>query len=119
MHFNFLNIISVNIRSISSINKFNKFKSMISKLPKLPSVIAVQETWFNSSLVQIYKIPGYNVVHCSRSDGYGGTSIYIHNNLQYNVQICKSNNFIETITLSLQNHKINGKCLKITTFYRS
>lgn len=119
INFPTLNIISVNIRSISSIDKFNKFKCMISKLPKLPSVIAVQETWFSSNLVQIYNIPGYDVVHCCRSDGYGGASIYINNSLHYNVETCCSKDFIENITISLLNHKINGKSLKLTTFYRS
>lgn len=119
--FNFplLNIISVNMRSISSIEKFNKFKIIISKLPKLPSVIAVQETWFSSDLAKIYNIFGYNVVHCCRSDGYGGTSIFIHNSLEYMVETCESKNFIERITISLENHKINGKSLKVTSFYRS
>lgn len=119
INFPILNIISVNIRSISGINKFNKFKTLISKLPKLPTIIAVQETWFDSKLVQIYNIPGYNVVHCCRADGYGGTSVYIRNSFQYNVETCESKDYIENITISLQNHKIKGKYLKLTSFYRS
>lgn len=109
-----LNIISINMRSISAIDKFNKFKMMISKFSKLPSIIAVQETWFRADLVQIYNIPGYNVVHSCRSDNYGGTSIYIQNNIQYKIDECKSKDYINAITISLENRKINGKSLKIT-----
>lgn len=113
------NIVSVNIRSISAVDKFNKFKVMISKFPKLPSIIAVQETWFCTNLEQIYNIPGYNVVHCSRDDNYGGTSIYIQKCFQYSIEMCESKDFINTITISIENHKIKGKPLKITSFYRS
>lgn len=119
--FNFplFNIISVNMRSISSIDKFNKFKIMISKFPKLPSVIAVQETWFSTNMVQIYNIFGYNGVHCCRSDGYGGTSFFINKSLKFKIDRCESKDFIDAITISLENVKINGKPLKLTSFYRS
>lgn len=119
INFPLLNIVSVNIRSISAIDKFNKFKLMISNFSKLPSIIAVQETWFCSNLVQIYNIPGYNVVHCCRADSYGGTSVYIRNCFNYSIELCKSENFIETITVTLENIKIRGKPLKVTSFYRS
>lgn len=65
------NAVSVNIRSISAIDKFNKFKFLISKFPILPNVISVQETWLKKGYEQLYEIPGYNVVHCCRDDGYG------------------------------------------------
>lgn len=119
VNFPTLNIVSVNIRSISAIDKFNKFKMMISKFSKLPCIIAVQETWFRADLAQIYKIPGYNAVHSCRSDSYGGTSIYIQNNIHYNVEESKSKDFINAVTISLEDYKFNGKPLKFTSFYRS
>ena len=72
----FFNILSVNIRSISSVDKFNKFRSLIAQLNDLPNVIAVQETWFQSDLVQIYNIAGYNAVHCCRFDGWWDLNVY-------------------------------------------
>lgn len=72
---NSFNIISFNIRSVSSIGKFDQFKELIARLPKLPDVIALQETWFNKDITQIYEIPGFTNVHCCREDGYGGTSL--------------------------------------------
>lgn len=114
-----LNILSINIRSISSVTKFNKFKNMISSFNKLPSVICIQETWFQSELVNLYKIPGYSTVHCCRRDGYGGTSVYIRDQLEYNVELCESNLFIEAILISFNSKKVSGKPLKIMSFYRS
>lgn len=64
-------------------------------------------------------MPGYNVVHSCRDDGYGGTSIYIRKNLQYSVEICESKNFIDTVILTLRNQCFSGKNLKIMSFYRS
>lgn len=112
-------IIAINIRSISSIEKFNKFKTLISKLPWLPSIISVQETWFNKDLVQLYNIAGYNSIHCCRHDGYGGTSIWIRENLQYKVDVCESKDFFDSIVLTLNNSKLNGKSIKFISFYRS
>lgn len=117
--FSHFNIISVNVRSISSINKFNKFKTIINSFPQLPNVIAIQETWFSSDLVQIYGIPGYNCIHCCRGDSYGGTSVYIRENFQFTVNVCESKMFCEMIVLTLENYKIYGKPVKIISFYRS
>lgn len=106
---NYFNIISINIRSISSINKFNNFRNTIASFPYLPSLICVQETWFQRELLQLYDISGYNAVHCCRNDGYGGTTIYIRNNLQYSVDICESGNFIDAVLLTLHIKIFCGK----------
>lgn len=111
--------ISYNVRSISSIGKFNEFKTLISKLPKLPNVISIQETWFRENLLKIYDIPGYKPIHCCRKDGYGGVSLYIRDNLEYKVEKCDSQCFIESIVLNVNSVKINNKPLKIIAFYRS
>lgn len=116
---NCFNIISVNIRSISSIAKFNRFKAMISKLFTLPAVIAVQETWFKSDVARIYNIPGYKSVHCCRYDGYGGTSLFIRENLQFTDVECKSEGFIDSIVLKLQDVKVDRKPIAIISFYKS
>ncbi|XP_075157940.1 uncharacterized protein LOC142231206 [Haematobia irritans] len=51
--------ISLNSRSVSSINKFNRLKGLLSSIPILPDIIAIQETWFQNAITQIYSIPGY------------------------------------------------------------
>lgn len=119
INFNYFNILSINIRSVSSVEKFNQFKTFLAGFPKLPDIIAIQETWFRNDLTQLYSIPGFLNVHCCRQDGYGGTSVYIKQNLHYSVDVSKSECFLELITITLNNFKINFKPLKIISFYRS
>lgn len=116
---NYLNILSINVRSVSSLDKFNKFKEMLSNLKVLPDVIAVQETWFNNNLKQIYDVPGFSSVHCCRQDGYGGTSLYVNLKLIYTVETCKSEDFVDYIAVKILNYKVDCKSLKIISFYRS
>lgn len=115
----YFNIISINVRSISSINKFNQFKTVIASFPILPNVIAIQETWFQKNISHIYQIPGYNCVHCCRYDGFGGTSVFIRSNLQYCIETCESKTFCDVVALSLENYKVDGRPIKIISFYRS
>ncbi|KAI8114851.1 hypothetical protein CVS40_12823 [Lucilia cuprina] len=63
-------------------------------LPKLPDIICIQETWFDSKLIKLYGIPGYNTVHYCRSDSYGGTSIYVRDFILFSVEICEKNCFM-------------------------
>lgn len=115
----FFNIISVNVRSISSVDKFMKFRTLLGQLNNLPDVIAVQETWFKSDLVQMYNISGYNAVHCCRTDGYGGTSLYVRDGFCFSVNLCESVQNVEYICVSLNNFTLRGKSLVLSTFYRS
>lgn len=119
LNFSFFNVMCVNIRSVSSISKFNKFKSLIANMSKLPNVIAIQETWFQKDLTQLYAIPGYNCVHSCREDGYGGTSLYICDKLKFSVDYRRSENFVEFVAVSFENFKIGTKPLRLMSYYRS
>lgn len=119
LNINFLNIMSINVRSVSSLDKFNKFKTLVASFPKLPDIIAIQETWFKNEITQLYTIPGFECIHCCRDDGYGGTSLYINRDIQYTVEICKSANFVEIINVRLCNFKIDNRPMKLISFYRS
>ncbi|KAI8128520.1 hypothetical protein CVS40_1843, partial [Lucilia cuprina] len=116
---NFLNIISFNIRSVSSIEKFNNFKSLLTQFPNLPDIIAIQETWLKRDFNQIYEIPGFAKIHCCRDDGYGGTSVYVNKNIDYVVNICKSENCVELIAITLCNFIVESKPLQIVSYYRA
>lgn len=116
---NFLNILSVNIRSVSSIGKFNKFKYELSKFTMLPDVIAVQETWFSKQCINLYSIPGYEVVHCCRKDGYGGTSVFVKSNLNFKVQTNCSKDYMDVVSVELPDVKIMNKPIVVTSVYRS
>lgn len=114
-----MNIISINIRSVSSVGKFDKFKSLIASFSKLPDVIAIQETWFQKETMQLYNIPGSASVHCCRMDGYGGTSLFINKQLNYCLQVCKSDSFVELISVTFPSVKYDNKPVKLISFYRS
>lgn len=92
---------------------------MLSNLKVFPDVIAIQETWFSNDLKQIYDMPGFSSVHCCRQDGYGGTSLYINLKWIYTVETCKSGDFVDCIAVNIVNYKIESKCLRIMSFYRS
>lgn len=116
---NLFNIVSINVRSISSLNKFNKFKSEICGMSVIPEIIAVQETWFDKRCVGLYSIDGYDVIHCCRSDCYGGTSVYISKQIKYNLLFSWSKDFLDLICISLPDVLIDNKPMVITSLYRS
>ncbi|XP_075163964.1 uncharacterized protein LOC142236620 [Haematobia irritans] len=78
-----------------------------------------EEKYGHIDEVNIYNIPGYNAIHCCRHDGYGGTSLYVRDNLTYTVELCESGNFIEAIRISVDGILVKGIPLKFTSFYRS
>ena len=57
--------------------------------------------------MQIYKIRGFDNIHYSREDAYGGTSIHINKIMPHKFEICKSNKFVELICLTLSSIKID------------
>lgn len=116
---NLFKMVSINIRSISSITKFNKFKKLLSTLPVLPAVIAVQETWFKENVVQIYNLPGYKSIHCCRSDGYGGTSLFIREEICFKEVENKTGDFIDYIVVRLDDIKVDRKPITLMSFYKS
>lgn len=119
INYDFVNVLSINTRSVSSISKFNKFKEELSNFTKLPNIIAIQESWFDELCVQLYNIPGYEAIHCCRSDGYGGTSLYLSKNMKYEVLAKRSENFMDCIIILLPEIKFNNKPLHLVNLYRS
>ena len=68
----------------SSINKLNDFIYYID-LDTTFNFIGLSETWAIDSNNDLLSIPGYSHEECIRSNHKrgGGTSIYIHNQIQY------------------------------------
>ena len=61
------------------------------------SVLAFTETWINDSTVGMSEIPNYNSHHLYRSHKIGGgTSLFIHNSLQFSVREDLNSIFINT-----------------------
>lgn len=86
---------------------------------KIPDIIAVQETWFSEKLVDLYSIPGYEVIHCCRNDGYGGNSVFIKSSLKYVVKMKKSEDYMDVVSIILTDIKLMNKPLVLTSVYRS
>lgn len=112
--FDNLSIISINARSISSFNKFYIFKEFIAAFKELPKIVIVQETWFESRLVNLYHLPGYTAVHCCRPDSYGGASVYISDKVAFSVLFNETSHCAEFIGLRLLEFNLN-----LVGYYRS
>ena len=80
---NNISILHTNI--CSSINKLNDFMYYIDNLETTFHFIGISETWATDSNKDLLSIPGYSHEQCIRSNHKrgGGTSLYIHNQIQY------------------------------------
>ena len=69
----------------SSINKLNDFIYYIDNLDTTFNFIGLSETWATDSNKDLLSIPGYSHEQCicSNHKRGGGTSLYIHNQIQY------------------------------------
>jgi hypothetical protein len=76
-------IIHTNIRSAKK--NLSNFENYLANIDFNPSIIALSETWFNDSDVNIYGIEGYNIESTYRpSKRGGGVSLLIRESLKYN-----------------------------------
>ena len=57
----------------------------------------------------VYNIPDYNAIHGCWYVEYGGSSVYVHYKIKYDIEICDSKDFIHSIALPLGENKLNGK----------
>lgn len=110
---NFLNILSLNVRSTSSIDKFNEFRGMVLKLKCILAIIAVQETWFNEGNIKLYRIEGFSLINCCRDDEYGGTTVYIREDIKYGIINNQSHDFVDVMMFCLPNNTNQQQ----TTYY--
>ncbi|XP_075157874.1 uncharacterized protein LOC142231140 [Haematobia irritans] len=77
------------------------------------------ETWISRQYVNLYKIDGYNAVHCVRMDGFGGTTIFVKSTLKHNTVINKSENNLDIVAIELPEIKLNNLKITILSIYRS
>lgn len=116
---NFFCIFSLNIRSVSSLSKFNRFRYELSRIAKLPDIITIQETWFSKECIQLYSLPGYQEIHCCRSDGFGGNSVFVKSEVRHRILLNCSESYVDSISIQLSEVKIANKPLVIYSIYRS
>jgi hypothetical protein len=110
----FLNILSMNIRSINA--NFNQFVCCLNGLKTDIHIIILTETWLSVDMPFIFNIPGYAVINkYSKQNKCDGLCMYIKENLNFNEV---SLNISEANVLSAD-LKINNKMLKVIGVYRS
>ena len=85
-----------NVRSL--FHHYDDITKYLSTLSHEFSVLAFTESWINDITVGMSDIPGYNSHHLYRSHKTGGgTSLFIHNSLQFTVREDLNSIFKDTI----------------------
>ena len=80
-----LSLLHLNARSLNK--NFDALQILLSSLNFTFDVIAVTETWFNSSTnIDMYDLQEYSLISkCRTSKSGGGVALYLKNNLIYNI----------------------------------
>ncbi len=81
-------ILHLNIQSLPA--KYDKLKMMLSQLQDqnlVLDVILLCETFLHEGNMNLFKLPGYNLISRNRSQMKGGgVAIYIHSNISYTIR---------------------------------
>lgn len=115
---NSLNIFSLNARSMQSQDKFNSLKNVISNISEEIHLIIIQETWIPNEIKSMYEIDGYKSFHCCREEGYGGVSVYVHQNTKCSLIGIENFENINVVELILNEYKIENKPISVVAYYR-
>jgi len=90
------NVISLNARSVKSLRKFEQLLELVDRFESV-----ISETNFDNNS-DIYKIPGYDSVLCSRAGrGGGGLIVYIRQGIKNSV-IKRADSFYGFIDLVIE-----------------
>jgi len=65
------------------IDKLDKLILLLRSLTVRPDIVVISETWLKPEDSQFYNIQGYNAIHNCRSGGYGGLSIFISEQIEF------------------------------------
>ena len=79
-NFTFLNL---NIRSLNK--NISKLEILLQQMKFNPSVIFVTETWLHCNKTFIHSLKNYNYISRPGSNKAGGTGLFIHSNIDYNI----------------------------------
>lgn len=109
------NIIYLNINSIR--NKLDELEDTINDLQnkcgKIVHFVALVESKISEHDVPYVNLPNYLSFHCTRSDGYGGCALFVHESLACNLICKKSCHGIELLAVGVVELKLN-----ITVVYK-
>ena len=114
-----LSFIHVNSRSLS--HNFDGLCSMLAELDHEFTAIGISETWFHSdTVVSLFNIHGYTLVHVDRQNKIGGgVGIYINNKYDYVIRSDLSKNTPEYDSLFIELKIRNRKSVVIGCLYRT
>lgn len=100
---NGLHIVSINIHSIR--NKIDQLQLELHKLGHA-HVVVVSETWIQPGNEAIYNLDGFTSIHLTRSDGYGGLSVFIRNGVNFTPLMQKTLDDIHVVSIKLVSFKL-------------
>jgi exonuclease III len=111
------NVISLNARSVKSLRKFEQLLELVDRFENLIDVWAISETNFDSNS-DIYEIPGYDSVLCSRGGrGGGGIVVYIRQGIKYSI-VERTDSFYGFVDLRIEFSNSSIKSINLLTYYR-
>ena len=67
----------------------------------------IMETWLNKDTEKKAQISNYNLITNHREDGYGGTAIYLRNDIKYKTKQRQYDNEIQITQLTIIQNEIN------------
>lgn len=109
------NILYLNINSIR--NKLYELEMLINDLQsqnsKIVHFVALTESRIGEHDAPFFNIPNYASFHCTRGDGYGGCSLFVHNSITCNLVDKVSKHGVELIAVNIIELKLN-----ITVVYK-
>ena len=98
-------ICHTNIRSMPK--NFTSFQSYLASLCLEFSAIAISETWLTNDNIELYNLPGYNMIgKCREKKRGGGVSIIIKESIKYKVRedLSMFNTYIESLFIETNNN---------------
>lgn len=93
-------VLQLNVQRISNINKFHNLLTYIASMTVKPDVLIFTETWITRGTEGLYRIPGYESLHCCRDVQSAGIALYYNTDLQCEL-IAQSNEEVSYMHVNL------------------
>ena len=114
-----LSLLCSNVRSLTK--NFDALKELLSEIDVNFQIIGLVETWLKEKPHDYYHLRGYNLELCNRNDKRGGgVSMYVDENIAYNVRhdINDLNHLKYTESLFIEIEKSNSQNIVVGVVYR-
>lgn len=88
---------------------------VIAQINGWPQVLVISETWLEPGTEEFYDIDGYTAHHITRSDGYGGLSVYVKDGIRHT---CTTKTQVANGDIHIMTFKLNDFPVDLITCYR-